>query len=286
MKTVARAAALVLVCVSGQGEASARAPQGGRPSAFELLFRGEVAPPHLAAPTCCVRGSSGRGEWQGAIAVIEEQAKVLEARADEVRLGILRETSVGLQLRYDAGTFKVGDMEPTGPAALSGAIQPDNQLVAIDGVAVRGLNLFEATALLRGPASSDLVLTLRDGKGASKNVTLQRCPDTERVPRTRPCDEERLRLAAGGAFSAPSGVWGTGIVLGDNMLVESIAANSPAAAAGVRKGDTLLSVDGMRVTGGPPSKVAALLTSLHRGTILQLLLTVRGCESSGQAESC
>ena len=267
----------MLVCVSGRGEASAP---------FELLFRGEVAPPHLAAPACCERGSSGPGEWQGAIAVIEEQARVLEARADEIRMGILRETSVGLQLRYDAGNFKVGDMEQTGPAALSGAIQHDDQLVAIDGVAVRGLNLFEATVLLRGPASSDIVLTLRDGTGASKNVTLQRSTDTERVLRPRPCDEERLQLAAGGAFSAPSGVWGTGIVLGDNLAVQSIAANSPAAAAGLCKGDTLLSVDGMRVTGGPPSKVAALLTSLHRGTILQLLLTVRGRESSGQAEMC
>ena len=255
---------------------SALAPPGTcQPSALKLLFRGEVAPAHLSAQACCERGSSGPSEWQGAVAAIEEQARVLEARADEVRLAIQRETSVGLQLRHEAGTFKVGDLEATGPAALSGAVQADDKVLAIDGVSVRGLNLFEATALLRGPASSDLVLTLLRSGGATANVTLQRSSDPEAVLHPRPSDEDRLRLAAGGGLAAPSGLWSTGIVLGENLMVEAVAAESAAATAGIRKGDTLLSVDGMRVTGGPPHKVAGLLASLHRGTVLQLLLTVR-----------
>ena len=240
------------------------------PLALDLLYRGEVAPPHLARGGL-VEGSRGQGGWERVVAAIEAQAEVLEARADELRLSIQQETSVGLMLRQEADIFKVSELEAAGPAALSGNIQVDDHVVAIDRTPVRGLALFEATALLRGAPSSELVLTLSRRTGSSEDVVLHRSPDTK-LPRTRFNAEDRLRLSAG-SLTASTGQWGVGVSLGEGLIVESVAANSSAAAAGVRKGDTLLSVDSMRVTGGAPAKVAALLTSRHYGASLHLLLT-------------
>ena len=101
------------------------APAGA--SALELLYRGEVAPPHLSSGC-----RSGKGGWEGAIAAIESQAAELEARADEVRGAICQETGVGLKLRQEAGVFRVAELEPVGPGALSGCIQSDDELFAID----------------------------------------------------------------------------------------------------------------------------------------------------------
>ena len=238
---------------------------------LDVLYHGEVAPAHLSGGGL-LAGSRGQGGWENAIAAIESQAEELEARADEVRGAIYPETNVGLKLRHEAGAFRVVELEINGPAALSGAIESDDELVAIDQTPVRGLNLFEATALLRGPPSSDIVLTVLR-QGCSRNVTLQRCAHIASAPRIRLSSDDRLRLATGGGLSASAGVWNAGITLGKDLTVENVVAHSSAAVAGVRKGDTLLSVDSMRVTGGLPSKVSTLLTSRHRGAVLHLLFT-------------
>ena len=253
-----------------------------RVCALDVLYRGEVSPPHLSGGGL-LAGSRGQGGWERVIAEVEAQAMALEQRADEVRAAIHPETGVGLQLRQAEGVFTVGELEPAGCAALSGCVQTGDELVAIDRTPVRGLNLFEATALLRGAPGSDMVLTVARG-GCTSDVSLQRTAPSDGTPRTRLSSEDRLRLAAGGGPIGSAGTWSTGIVLGDALAVESVLPGSSAAAAGVRRGDTLLSVDGMRVTGGSPSKVAALLTSRRCGVVLHLLLTRRGPSAAADGE--
>ena len=270
-------AALALVLANPACPASVSPPEPRM--ALDVLFRGEVAPLHFSGHgglLPCGR-AQGEGEWSAACAAIEAQAAVLEARADEVRRSVHPDTSVGLKLRQVEGRLSVGELDPIGPAALSGGVELDDELVAIDELPVRGLNLFEATALLRGAPASELSLTLVRA-GCRHNVTLQRCADSARhreelAPHQRLSAEDRLRLAAGGSGgSAGGGIWSTGIVLGEELVVAAVAQSSSAAAAGVRVGDKLLSVDGMRVTGGEPAKVGALLTSRHVGTQMSLLL--------------
>ena len=103
-------------------------------------------------------------------------------------------------------------------------------------------------------------------------MALQRSADAS-IPVIRLSSEDRLRIAAGAVLPGAAGRWSVGIVLGEALVVESVSVNSSADVLGVRKGDTLLSVDSMRVTGGLPSNVAALLTSRHCGASLHLLLT-------------
>ena len=282
---LAAALAALAVCAEARpattfsgGAAAARPPP---PRALDVLYRGEVSPPHLSGGGL-LAGSRGQGGWERAIAAIEAQAAALEARADEVRAAVHPETGVGLQLRLEEGVFVVGELEPAGAAALSGHIEAGDELVAVDHTPVRGLNLYEATVLLRGPPASDVVLTLARG-GGTTDVALQRSAPGDREARTRLSSEDRLRLAASGELVGSAGTWGPGFVLGDALAVERVLPDSSAAAAGVRRGDVLLSVDGMRVTGGSPSKVAPLLTSRRCGVVLHLLLTRRGHGAAADA---
>jgi hypothetical protein len=176
-----------------------------QPTAMDVLYRGEVIPAYLSQGGL-VAGSGAHSEWSKAIDAIEAQAALIEARADEVRLATTQETSVGLKLRQDAGVFRVSELDPTGPAALSGSVEADDQLDAIDLIPLEGLNLFEATALLRGEPASELMLTLsRDG--CSYNVTLHRCAENaiSGAPRQRLSREDRLRLAASPGLSGAPG---------------------------------------------------------------------------------
>lgn len=267
-----------------RADAGAGGAVGVRPRAcaLDVLYRGEVSPAALCGGGL-LAGSRGQGGWERVIAEIEAQAETLEERADEVRAAIYPETGVGLQLRQAEGVFTVGELEPAGCASLSGCVQTGDELVAIDRTPVRGLSLFEATALLRGAPGSDVVLTVARG-GCTSAVSLQRTEPSDGTPRIRLSSEDRLRLAAGGGSMGSAGTWSAGIVLGDALEVESVLPGSSAAAAGVRRGDTLLSVDGMRVTGGSPSKVAALLTSRRCGVVLHLLLTRRGPSAAADGE--
>lgn len=149
-----------------------------------------------------------------------------------------------LGLSRPAGALVAGVLQDS-PAARAG-IRPGDLIVAIDGTPVEDPNAFEyrfATRPLGGIAS----LTVdRKGKTAKFAVRLETAPDKPReeilirespfagarVANISPLLAEELRLT-----SATEGI-----------VIVDLAAGSPAASLGFRRGDVILAVNGEKIT--------------------------------------
>ncbi|MEO0322627.1 MAG: PDZ domain-containing protein [Myxococcota bacterium] len=86
----------------------------------------------------------------------------------------------------EARGFRVLDVPP-GPAARAG-LAPEDRIVAIDGEPVRSMSYVEAVGRLRGPAGSEVTLTVVRGD-EQRDVVVERAPPrgagTERPAQTR-----------------------------------------------------------------------------------------------------
>lgn len=74
----------------------------------------------------------------------------------------------------DLGRIYIVEPYPGRPAAEAG-LQPGDIILKVDGVAVDGMSLYEAIALIRGPADTQVVLTIfRDGADEPLDVSVVR----------------------------------------------------------------------------------------------------------------
>lgn len=73
----------------------------------------------------------------------------------------------------EARGFRVLDVPP-GPAARAG-LEPDDRIIAIDGEPVRAMSYQEAVERLRGPAGSEVTLTVARGQ-ERREVRVERAP--------------------------------------------------------------------------------------------------------------
>lgn len=85
---------------------------------------------------------------------------------DPTRAAIMSENingsfeGIGASVRLDeAGRLLVADAFPDQPAFKAG-LRPGDVILAVDGQSTEGLNLFESVLLIRGPAGSQVVLTV------------------------------------------------------------------------------------------------------------------------------
>ncbi len=67
---------------------------------------------------------------------------------------------------------------PPGMAAWTAGLEPDDEVVAIDGRDVKAMTLDDVRAALRGPVDSTVVLTIRRG-GVVRDVKVKRGPFKE-----------------------------------------------------------------------------------------------------------
>jgi carboxyl-terminal processing protease len=81
--------------------------------------------------------------------------------------------SIGLVVTIDGGQLKVVSPRDHSPAAATG-LKPGEPIFAIDKEPVFDLTLSDVEAKLRGPADSDVTLTLRSDDGKPKDVTIKR----------------------------------------------------------------------------------------------------------------
>lgn len=96
---------------------------------------------------------------------------------------------VGITLMRDGARLRVEELEPGGPAALSAAIAPGDELLQVSGaddvpVPVLGMSVEDVVKLLRGPVGATVTLYLRTATGAVGTVPLQRAlihPDAGRA---------------------------------------------------------------------------------------------------------
>jgi carboxyl-terminal processing protease len=82
---------------------------------------------------------------------------------------------IGAAVRMDEmGRLVIAEPFPGHPAAQAG-VQRGDVVLAVDGVTVQGLSLYEAIGLIRGPAGSTVVLTLaREGVDDPFDVSVER----------------------------------------------------------------------------------------------------------------
>ena len=80
---------------------------------------------------------------------------------------------LGIEVTMENGVIKVVSPIDGTPAAKAG-IQPADLIVQIDGKPIMGMTLSQAVDKMRGPVDSKIVLTIRRGKTAPFDVTLQR----------------------------------------------------------------------------------------------------------------
>jgi carboxyl-terminal processing protease len=99
----------------------------------------------------------------------EAAYKALQTPADD------SQTGVGMAVTIENGQLKVISPQDGSPAAQAG-IKPGDVIFSIDKEPIYDLTLGEAEQKLRGPAGSDVILTLRRGNAAPLDVTIKREP--------------------------------------------------------------------------------------------------------------
>ncbi|MEW5956831.1 MAG: S41 family peptidase [Chloroflexota bacterium] len=100
---------------------------------------------------------------------------------DPVRAAVMSENisgsfeGIGATIRLDeAGRLVVVDPIPDGPAFKAG-LHPDDIILEVDGQTIENLSLYEAVLLIRGPAGSQVVLTIfREGELKPFDVAIVR----------------------------------------------------------------------------------------------------------------
>ena len=80
---------------------------------------------------------------------------------------------LGIEVTMENGVIKVVSPIDGTPAAKAG-IQPADLIIQIDGKPILGMTLSQAVDKMRGPVDSKITLTVRRGKEAPFDVTLQR----------------------------------------------------------------------------------------------------------------
>ena len=102
------------------------------------------------------------------------------AAADADRAHRSGTAGIGLAVAESGNGFMLRDIAPAGPAASVGLREGD-RLLAVDGTPTAGLDLDGVNALLAGPEETQVMLTLRRGRGRARDVALTR---TLAPPRT------------------------------------------------------------------------------------------------------
>lgn len=134
-----------------------------------------------------------------------------------VALWVLGMVGVNLEAK---GSMMVSSVDSTGPAARAG-LRSGDTVIALDGKPLKGANRFlEAIALSKGKEIR--LSVVRGGRETTYAMVPEKAP---------------IRATDIG--------W-IGLEFGGRLLVSRVLENSPAAGAGFRIGDTLLSIDGVQ----------------------------------------
>ncbi|HET7084839.1 MAG TPA: S41 family peptidase [Rhizomicrobium sp.] len=116
------------------------------------------------------------GALQGMVSGLDPHSNYLNAKTYSNMLTATKGQfgGVGLVMEPVDGLIKVISAKDGAPAAKAG-IKPEDRIAAIDGASVDGADFNEAIDKMRGPAGSNITLTiLREGEKKPLEVTMQR----------------------------------------------------------------------------------------------------------------
>jgi hypothetical protein len=210
---------------------------GSRRRAERVLYAGERPP-----------WARREGEPEALPKWVDEVSAVSRQLAEAARAerdAAWRSGAVGMRLRDD---WRVSGVR--GPAAVA-AIKVGDVVEEIDGVSVWGMTLDEAQPLLEGPPRTSVLLTISRGNSRHKICIVRARPGaSEEEPREASPNRSPLGRAPTRAPSPPAEssiriACGVGVELEEGLVVASVS--EEAQAAGVRMGDKVVSVDGIRV---------------------------------------
>lgn len=256
---------------------------GQRCEAVARLFAGEVPPRDIPGlPRCGVLGESAWvDELTRRAENMEAQTATARQAAESGGAGI---GGVGLLLRAD---LRVSVVEQSSSA--HGKILAGDRLVSVDGVDVVGLTDQEAVVLLRGAIGTAVQVVVERPDGARASHSLPR-----RAPPLARSHVAAVRADAAALEGAPKDAPRFkvgGVRLTKDLVVEapppatrSNGSNGPNGSngspgatplGGLRAGDRLVSVDGVRVTGIAPDKVMKLFEGPRASTV-EILVLRRG----------
>ena len=80
---------------------------------------------------------------------------------------------IGARIDDQDGTISIHSVFPGSPAQ-SGGLKPGDQIIAVDGTPIEGETVEQVALRIRGPAGTDVVLTIKRGEDEPTDVTLTR----------------------------------------------------------------------------------------------------------------
>ncbi len=167
--------------------------------------------------------------------------------------------------------FKMADgamilgVQEDSPAAAAG-LQKGDVITAVDGIEVAGFDDLAAALAEYSPGDEAQVMVDRDGEAVTVAVTLGAHPD----------DEEKAFLGARIVpmehfrFHGFEGQRMPFFKMADGAMILGVREDSPAATAGLQKGDVITAVDGMEVAGF--DDLAAALAEYSPGDEAQVMV--------------
>jgi len=221
---------------------------GSRRRAERVLYAGERPP-----------WARREGEPEALPEWVEEVSAMSVQLAEAARAerdAAWRSGAVGIRLRDD---WRVSGVRG---AAASAAIKVGDVVEEIDGVSVWGMTLDEAQPLLEGPPRTSVVLTICRGISKQKICIVRARPGAaeeeqkEASPTRSPLGRAPTRAPSPPAESSIRIACGVGVDLEEGLVVAGVSED--AQMAGVRIGDKVVSVDGIRVRSRVPRGLRVL----------------------------
>jgi M6 family metalloprotease-like protein len=173
---------------------------------------------------------------------------------------------LGIHVTADAGRVKIDHVQPGSPADKAG-LRPGDIVRQLDGRGVKTPAALREQLLAHGPGATVALLLEREQKAQPIKVTLTATSQPKSVEAAR---------GGFGATRATLGITVEALKEGAGVRIGQIQPDSPAATAGLKVGDVLLTIDGKNVP--PADRFREALADHKPGEFVRLILKRDGSE--------
>lgn len=204
---------------------------------------------------------------------LRESGHVTRARLGVHIADIDKETQKALGLKDREGAL-VPQVE-AGSAAAKAGIRAGDVIVSLDGVKIHKAHDLPIRVARHAPGDKVKVGIIRDGKAKTISVKLEEMPEEHVAENGSPhVDHGKVRLGMVGENLTSELAQALETRVKSGVAVKQVQRGSPAARAGIRRGDVLYRINGEKVTG--LKSLAKLLDTFNPGDVLRVMLDRHG----------